>query len=559
MCARASAGLLLEHLDRQVTSLAALARRHRDDLMAGRTLTQHAVPITFGLKAAQWLQGVLDARDDLRALRFPIQVGGAAGTLAAVAELAGDADAARFVVAEAARTLDLDHVPPWHTSRAPFTRYADALVRATDAMGHIANDVLLLGRPEIGELAEPAVEGRGGSSTMPQKANPVLSVLIRRAALAAPGLAAQLHLAAAATVDERPDGSWHVEWSALADLSRHTLTAASQTAELLDGLHVDTARMAAVVKQQSSALTAEQRSIAALLDREPGTDPRHYLGAAGEIIDEVLARADDEAGRTVSVPSITAVRLTGAAHRAELPLLVLGPSLGTSATTLWEPLRRRAHRRLRRRCVGPPRARPQPRRARRATSRWPSWRRACSAWSTRSSSSATSSAAPSRTPATRSAAASVSSSSSTSPTGSPRPCCCAPARGSATPAMWAGRIGQVSVSGTSVMVSGSAERWFGPGFLEREQGTASALLHALQDADDQGYIQVCQALADFDVRERLGEIATPVLAVVGQRRRHHDTGDAARDRRTGEGRSLRRARRRLPPRPGRGTRRAWPG
>ena len=73
--------------------------------------------------------------------------------------------------------------------------------------------------------------------------------------------------------------------------------------------------------------------------------------------------------------------------------------------------------------------------------------------------------------------------------------------------MWAGRIGQVSVSGTSVMVSGSAERWFGPGFLDREQGTASDLLHALQDADDQGYIAVCQALAEFDVRDRLGEIA----------------------------------------------------
>ena len=126
-------------------------------------------------------------------------------------------------------------MPSWHTSRAPLTRYADALVRATDAMGHIANDVLLLARPEIAELAEPAVAGRGGSSTMPQKANPVLSVLVRRAALAAPAQAAQLHLAAASTVDERPDGSWHTEWTALATLSRHTLTAASQTAELLDG------------------------------------------------------------------------------------------------------------------------------------------------------------------------------------------------------------------------------------------------------------------------------------------------------------------------------------
>jgi len=293
LSARTTTAAVLGHLDRSVSALERLARRHRDDVMAGRTLTQHAVPITFGLKAAHWLQGVLDARGDLRSLRFPVQVGGAAGTLAATVELAGDVDAAQFLVAETARILHLDKSSPWHTTRTPLTRYADALVRATDAMGHLANDVLLLARPEIAELAEPAVDGRGGSSTMPQKANPVLSVLIRRAALAAPGLNAQLHLAAAATVDERPDGSWHTEWSALAALSRHTVTAASQTAELLEGLHVDTARMAALVKQHGSALTAEQRSIAELLEREPVSDPRHYLGAAGEIIDEVLSRIGD--------------------------------------------------------------------------------------------------------------------------------------------------------------------------------------------------------------------------------------------------------------------------
>jgi 3-carboxy-cis,cis-muconate cycloisomerase len=294
LCARATTGLLLRSIDQQVDALARLAQRHRGDVVAGRTLTQHAVPITFGLKAAQWLQGVLDARDDLRALRFPVQLGGAAGTLAAATELAGDSDAALFLVAETARILHLDRAPSWHTSRAPLTRYADALVRATDAMGHVANDVLLLSRPEIAELAEPAVEGRGGSSTMPQKANPVLSVLIRRAALAAPGQAAQLHLAAATTLDERPDGGWHTEWTALASLSRHTLTAASQTAELLEGLHVDTARMARVVREQASGLLAEQRSIRSLTeparDSGPG-DPARYLGATDEIIEEILERS----------------------------------------------------------------------------------------------------------------------------------------------------------------------------------------------------------------------------------------------------------------------------
>ncbi|MEO7352664.1 MAG: lyase family protein [Marmoricola sp.] len=300
LCAHDTARRVLTDLDKQVGALVALADRHRDDVMVGRTLTQHAVPITFGLKAAQWLQGVLDARDDLRraALLMPAQFGGAAGTLAATAELvalSGSAANLEPLVEDVSRTLGLHPAPPWHTSRAPFTRYADALVVATDAWGRIANDVLLLTRPELGELAEDAVEGRGGSSTMPQKANPVLSVLIRRAALTAPGLAAQLHLAAAAAVDERPDGSWHTEWAALATLSRHTVTAGSQTAELLDGLHVDSGRMAALVKQRSSALLAEQRSIHGLFDagtsRGPDFDPTHYLGATSSVIDQILARA----------------------------------------------------------------------------------------------------------------------------------------------------------------------------------------------------------------------------------------------------------------------------
>ncbi len=307
LCARDCARRVLSDLDSQVETLVLLADRHRDDLMAGRTLTQHAVPITFGLKAAQWLHGLLDAREALRraATQLPAQFGGAAGTLAGTAELvslSGAETDPSSLAAQAAHNLGLESGVPWHTSRAPFTSYADALVGATDAWGRIAADVLLLSRPELGELAEEAVEGRGGSSTMPQKANPVLSVLIRRAALGAPGTAAQVHLAAATTVDERPDGSWHAEWSALASLSRHAVTAGSQTAELLEGLHVDTGRMAAVVKQRSSALMAEQRSIHALFDtlsrsREPDFDPSHYLGATGAIIDQILDRARDESGK----------------------------------------------------------------------------------------------------------------------------------------------------------------------------------------------------------------------------------------------------------------------
>jgi 3-carboxy-cis,cis-muconate cycloisomerase len=295
---RDTAGAVLSLMDQQVATLAALAERHRADPMAGRTLTQHAVPITFGLKAAQWLHGVLDARDDLldARVRLPVQLGGAAGTLAAPAELlhlSGSSLDPLGLARDAARRLDLPWSPPWHTQRAPITRLADALVRATDAWGRIAADVLLLARPEVAELAEPAVDGRGGSSTMPQKANPVLSVLVRRAALAAPALAAQLHVAAATNVDERPDGAWHVEWSALALLGRRTVTAASQTAELLGGLHVDTGRMARLVQSAASGLLAEQRSLAALFDEPPAPDfdPTHYLGGTDALIDELVARA----------------------------------------------------------------------------------------------------------------------------------------------------------------------------------------------------------------------------------------------------------------------------
>jgi 3-carboxy-cis,cis-muconate cycloisomerase len=263
LCLRDTAGRLRAELAAQIATLSALADRHRHTEMAGRTLTQHAVPITFGLKAAGWLTGVLDARDALsRAADLPVQLGGAAGSLAAPAALAGDPSTARDWVARTAAELGLPVREPWHTARAPLTAFADALVTCTDAWGRIANDVLVLGRPEIAEVAEGMAEGRGGSSAMPNKQNPVLAVLVRRAALAAPPLAATLHTAAAEAVDERPDGSWHVEWATLRTLSRRTVVAASQTAELLAGLRVDPARMAATLAAARPGIDAEQRKFA---------------------------------------------------------------------------------------------------------------------------------------------------------------------------------------------------------------------------------------------------------------------------------------------------------
>jgi 3-carboxy-cis,cis-muconate cycloisomerase len=221
--------VVVDQLGRAVESLAGLAAEYGGTPMAGRTLTQWALPITFGDKVAVWRAGLAEAVADLEALTFPVQVGGPVGTT-------------REGAAELANRLGLAAATAWHTQRRPVTRAGDALVTATDACGRIARDVLELSRPEIGELGEAT---GGGSSSMPHKANPVLSVLVRRAALTTPQLAATLHLAAADQVDERADGAWHAEWDTLRLLARRTVVATSQTAELLDGLHVHTDRMKA--------------------------------------------------------------------------------------------------------------------------------------------------------------------------------------------------------------------------------------------------------------------------------------------------------------------------
>jgi 3-carboxy-cis,cis-muconate cycloisomerase len=255
-------------------ALAELARRHRDDVAVARTLTQWAVPTTFGLRAAQWLAGVADALTRLQALAFPVQYGGAAGTRA----LVGDPTAAATLAAE----LGLDTADlPWHTRRAPVTAIGDALATAMDALGVLAADVLLLGRPEIAEVREGAAAGRGGSSTMPHKQNPVLSVLVHAAAQQAPGLAAQLHLAAGGAVDERPDGAWHTEWPALARLLELAVTAGSQAAELAAGLRVDTAAMAARVAAATEA---------------GALDVRGDRGETGRLVDVALARWEETRG-----------------------------------------------------------------------------------------------------------------------------------------------------------------------------------------------------------------------------------------------------------------------
>lgn len=285
LCTRDALAAVAHHLATQVRVLADQAENHRSTALLTRTLTQPALPGTGGLKFAVWLNSVLDSAENLAALpTLPVQVGGAAGTLAAATELTGSPRRA-FDLAEAlADRLGLRAAYPWHTNRSTLTRTADAMVTCCDAWGRIANEVATASRPEIGELIEAS---GGGSSTMPHKSNPVLAVLLRRAALTAPQLGAILHAASAAQVDERADGAWHAEWDALRTLTRHTVVAASQATDLLTALRVNASNAAANLTA-AQGIYSEQQTMSTLVGRAPAST---YLGAGDELIDAALLRA----------------------------------------------------------------------------------------------------------------------------------------------------------------------------------------------------------------------------------------------------------------------------
>lgn len=306
-------GLVLADLGRTERALSRLAAEHRDTAMPGRTLTQHAVPTTFGLKAAGWRSLVLDARDRVKAVResLPAQLGGAAGTLAAFGAF-GASDPAGLPVAYA-RELGL-RAPdlPWHTLRTPIGDLAGCLAFAAGTLGKVAVDVLTLSRTEIAEVVEGS---GGGSSAMPHKSNPVRSTLIASAARRAPQLAATLYGAMAAE-DERPAGAWHAEWEPLRDLLRLVGGAARDAAELAEGLrvrpgamreHLDlthglivSERLAAELepvlgraraKELLTRLASEGRPLAEAPElADIDLDPTHYTGSAGALTDRALER-----------------------------------------------------------------------------------------------------------------------------------------------------------------------------------------------------------------------------------------------------------------------------
>src|SRR5919197_2321514 len=204
-------GPLLEDLAAAADACARLAAAHRGTVLAGRTLLQQAVPVTFGLKAAGWLAGVAGAGARLRELRPPAQLGGAAGTLSKLG------DRAPAVVERFAAELGLAApLLPWHGDRRPVAELGAALAVAAGAVEKVALDVVLLAQTEVGEVAEASAGGRGGSSTMPHKRNPVGAVRARAAARSVRGAAGVLFEAMAGE-HERAAGAWHSEWTALCD------------------------------------------------------------------------------------------------------------------------------------------------------------------------------------------------------------------------------------------------------------------------------------------------------------------------------------------------------
>jgi 3-carboxy-cis,cis-muconate cycloisomerase len=223
---------LLADLDAAGDAAAALADRHRAHECAGRTLLQQAAPITFGLRAANWLTGLDDAAARLTAVRdhrLAVQLGGAAGNLAAF----GDKGPA--VVEALARWLDLPAPAlPWHANRSRPVELAAALGQAAGAAGKVGTDVVLLAQTEVAEVAEAAP---GASSAMPHKRNPAAAVNAVAAAWRTPGLVATM-LAAMAGEQERAAGSWQAEAETLSDLLRVTGVGVAAARRSMEGLEV---------------------------------------------------------------------------------------------------------------------------------------------------------------------------------------------------------------------------------------------------------------------------------------------------------------------------------
>jgi 3-carboxy-cis,cis-muconate cycloisomerase len=328
---RQSAALIDADLQKLADALAALAQRHRNTPMVARTWQQQALPTTFGRKVAGWLEAIHRAQDRFAVLRAHVpalQFGGAAGTLASLGEHG------RAVAQALAQELDLPlSTLPWHGEQDRVAEIGTTLALLTGTLGHFARDLSLMMQTEVGEVAEPSGAGKGGSSTMPHKRNPVGCATVLAVATRMPGLASTL-LAALPQEHERALGGWQAQWATLREMVILTAGALDRMREIIEGLHVDAARMCAnldlthglilgeavmlalgadlgrlqahhVVEAASRKAVQDGKTLRDVLAEDADVlriwgsatpqrldallDPTHYLGDAGPAVDRVLA------------------------------------------------------------------------------------------------------------------------------------------------------------------------------------------------------------------------------------------------------------------------------
>lgn len=236
--------------------LVALTQKHRSTLMIGRTLLQQARPITFGLKTAGWLEGVVHSQKRIQEIQprlLKLQLGGAVGS--------GNANISREIHQSMAKKLGLQASFSWQTQRDGFAEWASVLGILVGSLGKIAKDVSLLMQTEVGEVYEGAGEGKGGSSTMPHKRNPVTCAALLANATRTPHLVATI-LSAMPQEHERSAGLWHSEWEVLVELMTLTAGSVERALELVSGLEVDEKRMLANLEVTKGLIYAENVSLA---------------------------------------------------------------------------------------------------------------------------------------------------------------------------------------------------------------------------------------------------------------------------------------------------------
>lgn len=268
---RAAFDVIAAQVAQLADALARLVEEHRTTLLAGRTWLQQASPVTFGLKAAGWLDAINRHRVRLGAARqqvLVLQFGGAVGTLAA---LGTQGPAIARALAEELK-LELPSLP-WHAQRDRFAEVATALGLLVGSLGKIARDVSLMSQTEIGEALEPGAPGKGGSSTLPHKRNPVGSAVVLAAATRVPALVSTM-LAAMPQEHERGLGGWHAEWETLPEIFLLAAGALSHTTQIVNGLEVHEDKMAHNLEATHGLILAEAVAIA--LAKPMGRMPAHH-------------------------------------------------------------------------------------------------------------------------------------------------------------------------------------------------------------------------------------------------------------------------------------------